>query len=107
MTQYETMNNPVIFVGNDGILHMLFSCDVAKKGIFYTKSEDDGLTWATPKNISDQFSLYFHKLQSDDIYKINARFLNAPGDMPICFSKNLMKYPTLSKPHLAATSETE
>lgn len=51
----ETLNNPVMFVGNDGILHILFSCNVGRVGIFYTRSEDDGLTWTEPRNIADNF----------------------------------------------------
>ena len=51
----ETLDNPVIFVGNDGILHMLFSCNAGRVGLFYTKSTDDGLTWEKPRNITDSF----------------------------------------------------
>ena len=51
----ETLNNPVMFVGNDGILHMLFSCNVARAGMFYTRSTDDGLTWSEPRDISGNF----------------------------------------------------
>lgn len=52
----ETLNNPVMIVGNDGKLHFLFSCDVGKAGIFYTSSTDDGITWNEPENIVEQFS---------------------------------------------------
>ncbi len=52
----ETLNNPCMTVGNDGTLHLLFCSDVGKKGVFYTKSTDDGITWDTPKDISSNFS---------------------------------------------------
>ena len=52
----ETMNNPVMTVGNDGRLHLLFSCDVGEKGLFYTFSDDDGESWTTPKNIKNSIA---------------------------------------------------
>lgn len=57
----RTTNNPVMIADGD-IIHMLYSVwyglekDKNKRGadggVFYMKSEDDGLTWSAPKNIS-------------------------------------------------------
>ncbi len=52
----ETLNNPCMTVGADGTLHLLFCSDVGKKGVFYTSSTDDGITWAQPRDITSQFS---------------------------------------------------
>ena len=46
----ETINNPVMFVGNDGKLHLLFGCNVGQGGLWYCRSDDDGVTWTTPVN---------------------------------------------------------
>ena len=32
----ETINNPVMFVGNDGRLHLMFCCDVGVGGVWYS-----------------------------------------------------------------------
>ena len=51
----KTTNNPVMIADGD-IIHMLYSlCYGLEKvggGVFYMKSEDDGLTWSEPKDIS-------------------------------------------------------
>ncbi|MBQ7347556.1 MAG: exo-alpha-sialidase [Clostridia bacterium] len=47
----ETLNNPVMIVGDDGRLHFLFCCDVGRQGAFYTYSDDDGVTWSNPRDI--------------------------------------------------------
>ncbi len=47
----ETINNPCMIVGNDGRLHLLFGCNVASAGLWYTYSDDDALTWSEPVNI--------------------------------------------------------
>ena len=64
----RTVNNPVMIVGNDGILHFLYcveygvcvACGDAATaacphgvGVFYRRSADDGLTWSEPVNITD------------------------------------------------------
>ena len=50
----ETINNPAMIVGNDGRLHLLFSVDCGSDGVFYTYSDDDGVTWTTPKNVKHE-----------------------------------------------------
>ena len=50
----ETINNPVMTVGNDGRLHLMFSCGVGAAGLWYCYSEDDGETWTNPQNIKDR-----------------------------------------------------
>lgn len=49
----ETMNNPSMVCDNDGTLHMIFSCNVGREGVWYTKSTDDGLTWSDPLDLSE------------------------------------------------------
>jgi len=66
-----TVNNPTMIVGNDGTLHLLYcveygicvDCNDAAtsscphgRGVFYTRSTDDGISWSEPRNISDQAS---------------------------------------------------
>ena len=51
----ETIDNPVMIVGNNGRLHLLFCCNAGKSGHFYCYSEDDGVTWSTPRDISADF----------------------------------------------------
>ncbi|MBQ8214420.1 MAG: exo-alpha-sialidase [Clostridia bacterium] len=48
----ETLDNPVMIVGDDNRLHFLFCCDVGRNGLFYTYSDDDGLTWTKPRDIT-------------------------------------------------------
>lgn len=49
----ETINNPVMIVGNDGRLHLLYTCNVGNGGLWYTYSDDDGVTWSAPCNKVD------------------------------------------------------
>lgn len=49
----ETLDNPVMIVGDDNRLHFLFCCDVGKRGLFYAYSDDDGLTWTKPRDITE------------------------------------------------------
>lgn len=55
----KTANNPVLIVGNDNKTHFLFCVEygLTKKGggIYYAYSDDDGLTFSEPKNISKAF----------------------------------------------------
>ncbi len=50
----ETINNPAMIVGADGRLHLLYCCDVGDDGVFYTYSNDDGLTWSEPRDLRDE-----------------------------------------------------
>ena len=49
-----TVNNPVMIVGNDNTLHMLYckNYTVRGGGLWYRKSTDDGLTWTPEREIS-------------------------------------------------------
>lgn len=53
-TDGVTMNNPVMIVGNDGIIHLIYCCEYAIEGhdVYYRRSEDDGITWSEPKVIT-------------------------------------------------------
>ena len=48
------INNPVIIVGNDNILHILYCKDYSIRGggIWYRRSDDDGLTWTEEKQLT-------------------------------------------------------
>lgn len=63
-----TMNNPVMIVGKDNVIHLLYcvnygictKCNTSAtsscthgSGVFYRKSIDDGENWSEPINISD------------------------------------------------------
>ncbi|MBR7098429.1 MAG: exo-alpha-sialidase [Clostridia bacterium] len=55
---YKTVNNPVMIVGNDGTLHMLYcrNYSLAGGGLWYRKSTDDGLTWSTAREVTQYAS---------------------------------------------------
>jgi hypothetical protein len=52
--------NPDFFIDNSGIIHCVWSYKVATDywHIYYSKSNDDGLTWSTPENVSQNTSLW-------------------------------------------------
>lgn len=54
-TNHSCVNNPVMIVGNDNTLHMLYSKDysIGGGGIWYRKSIDDGLTWSDERNLTE------------------------------------------------------
>lgn len=49
-----TVNNPVMIVGNDNTLHMLYckNYSIRGGGLWYRRSTDDGLTWSPEREIS-------------------------------------------------------
>lgn len=49
-----TINNPVMIVGNDNILHLLYCRDycINGGGLWYTRSIDDGRTWSAPREVT-------------------------------------------------------
>lgn len=55
----RTMNNPVMIVGNDGILHFLYCEEYAVGlrggGVFYRRSTDDGVSFSPPVSILNAF----------------------------------------------------
>ena len=51
-----TYNNPVMIADRDGTVHMLFCLEYMR--CFYQRSEDDGLTWSQPIEITDTFGAY-------------------------------------------------
>lgn len=52
---YATTNNPVMIVGNDNTLHMLYckNYSIRGGGIWYRRSTDDGLTWSEERELSE------------------------------------------------------
>ena len=52
---HSCVNNPVMIVGNNNTLHMLYCKDysIGGGGIWYRKSTDDGLTWSTERNLTE------------------------------------------------------
>lgn len=53
-------NYPDFCIDNDGIIHCVWSYYVESnyKHIYYSKSTDDGQTWSTPENVSQNTSLW-------------------------------------------------
>ena len=48
-----TYNNPVLIADRDGTVHMLFCLEYMR--CFYQRSDDDGVTWTTPTEITGAF----------------------------------------------------
>jgi len=48
-----TFNNPVAIAARDGVVHFLFCFEYMR--CFYQRSEDDGLTWSRPREITGAF----------------------------------------------------
>ncbi|MDB6118974.1 MAG: nedA [Verrucomicrobiaceae bacterium] len=53
-----TYNNPVLIADRDGTVHGVFCIEYMRS--FYMRSEDDGMTWSTPVEITSAFET-FHK----------------------------------------------
>ena len=53
--RHATVNNPVMIVGEDNTLHMLYckSYSIRNGGIWYRYSTDDGLTWSEEREMSE------------------------------------------------------
>jgi sialidase-1 len=51
-----TYHNPVLIAGRDGTVHMLFGLEYMR--CFYQRSEDDGLTWSVPTEITPTFDAF-------------------------------------------------
>lgn len=53
---HVTYNNPVLIAGRDGTVHMLFCLEYER--VFHQRSEDDGLTWSEPVEITTTFEAF-------------------------------------------------
>lgn len=53
---HVTYNNPVLIAGDGGTVHMLFCLEYERA--FYQRSEDDGLTWSEPIEITSTFGAF-------------------------------------------------
>jgi sialidase-1 len=51
-----TYNNPVLIAGGDGTVHMLFCLEYMR--CFYQRSDDDGVSWSTPIEITNTFKKF-------------------------------------------------
>jgi sialidase-1 len=51
-----TYNNPVLIADRDGTVHMLFCLEYERA--FYQRSDDDGLSWSAPTEITAAFSAF-------------------------------------------------
>lgn len=51
-----TYNNPVLIADKDGTVHMLFCLEYMRT--FYQRSEDDGVTWSKPTEITSTFEAF-------------------------------------------------
>lgn len=52
----QTVNNPVMIAGRDGTVHFVY-CIEYQRG-FYMRSEDDGVTWSKPVEITSVFEKF-------------------------------------------------
>jgi sialidase-1 len=55
-TEDVTYNNAVAFADRDGSVHMLFCLEYMR--CFYIRSDDDGVTWTEPTEITKTFEAY-------------------------------------------------
>lgn len=51
-----TYNNPVLIADKDGTVHMLFCLEYMR--VFYQRSDDDGVTWGKPTEITSAFDAF-------------------------------------------------
>ena len=51
-----TYNNPVLIADKDGTVHMLFCLEYER--VFYQRSEDDGVSWSKPSEITAAFEAF-------------------------------------------------
>lgn len=51
-----TYNNPVMIADKDGTVHMLFCLEYER--VFYQRSDDDGVTWSQPTEITATFAAF-------------------------------------------------
>ena len=51
-----TYNNPVLIAGTDGTVHMVFCLEYMR--CFHQRSDDDGMTWSTPVEITGAFEAF-------------------------------------------------
>lgn len=51
-----TYNNPVLIADSDGTIHMLFCLEYMR--CFYQRSDDDGIHWSKPVEITDSFAAF-------------------------------------------------
>lgn len=54
--QDVTYNNPVMIAGRDGAVHLLFCLEYER--CFHRRSDDDGLTWSAPVEITGAFAAF-------------------------------------------------
>ncbi len=52
---YACVNNPVMIVGNDNTIHLLYCRDysLCGGGLWYRRSVDDGISWSEPREITN------------------------------------------------------
>jgi sialidase-1 len=56
----QTVNNPVAIATRDGTVHLLYCVEYMRA--FHLRSEDDGLTWSTPQEITAAFDAFRDEL---------------------------------------------
>ncbi|WP_438481336.1 sialidase family protein [Oleiharenicola lentus] len=49
----QTVNNPVMIADRDGTVHFIYCVEYMRS--FYRRSEDDGVTWSEPREITSAF----------------------------------------------------
>ncbi|MFV0443370.1 MAG: exo-alpha-sialidase [Planctomycetaceae bacterium] len=51
-----TYNNPVCIASKEGTVHLLFCLEYMR--CFYSRSDDDGISWSTPREITTAFEMW-------------------------------------------------
>lgn len=56
----QTVNNPVAIADRDGTIHFLYCIEYMR--VFYQRSDDDGVTWSAPAEITSVFDQFRSEL---------------------------------------------
>ncbi len=116
--QCATVNNPVIIVGNDNTLHILYckNYDHNGGGLWYRRSYDDGKTWTPEREVTDaiagvpHLSAAFgptHGICTREGVLMAPIWMSQPAHAYVFYSKDNGESWQLSEPGAQNTGETD